>query len=174
MKTAAASSEKWYSIFDSTRKLVEEDETFNLLSAKEKLLTLNYYHFDGLSNHRDFIVGQLLSVTGAATICFQMKKYRKVFHDIVDPIIEKAIQENSLRPIPLIDRSYFKFFWVQHLFLLRYWASDESQEYENTIALIEKSMRSSFDFMSNGEIKSSLDLWKFLFQNPFKIGLRNE
>jgi len=40
--------------------------------------------------------------------------------------------------------------------------------------LIEKSIRSSFDFMCKGELKSSLDLWKFVIQNPFKLGLKHE
>jgi hypothetical protein len=150
------------------------DEIYNSLDTKERLLTFYYYHFDILPEHKAFIKEQVLTPSNAATLCFRMKKYRNTFHKIVDPIIEQAIRENSLKPIPLIDRSYFKIFWLQHLFLLRYWATDNSEDHENTIALIEKSIRSSFDFMCKGELKSSLDLWKFVIQNPFKLGLKHE
>ena len=93
---------------------------------------------------------------------------------MIDPMIVEAIQDRLLRPIPIIDRSYSRFFWLQHLFILRYWTTDDSEGYDKTIALIEKSVRSSFDFMSNGEVRSSIDFWRFVLQNPIKIGVKYE
>ncbi|NNF35249.1 MAG: hypothetical protein HKN68_14145, partial [Saprospiraceae bacterium] len=103
LESISESNIKWSSIILRTSSLVMSDEIYNSLETKERLLTFYYYHFDILPEHKAFIKEQLLTPSNAATLCFRIKKYRKTFHKIVDSIIEQAIQENSLKPIPLID-----------------------------------------------------------------------
>ena len=164
-----STAEQWSTIIEDTLELIQEDETYKDLTAKEKLLSFYYYHLDVIADHKLFITGQFLKIINPVKLHLQLGEYRSKFDNLIAPIVNEAIDEKSLRPFPGIGKAYRKFFWMQHLFILRYWATDSSKDNDLTVALIEKSLRSTFDFMGKCELQSSFDFWKFIAQNPFKL-----
>ena len=167
-------SDHWFSIIQSALAILEKDEAYGRLSPKEKLLMFYYCHFDNLVISREFIVGNILDTYNPLKLFFNLRKYKEIFLEIIDPIVDEAIAEGNLKSLSLMNRSYNNFFWAQHLFVLRYWVTDTSRDFELTTALIEKVINSTFDFMGKGKMTSSLDFWKFVFQNPIKIRIFHE
>ncbi len=53
-------------------------------------------------------------------------------------------------------------FWVQALFVLKYWIEDSSINFEMTDAAIEKAVNLSFQLMHSNTLDSLLDFGKFI------------
>ena len=54
--------------------------------------------------------------------------------------------------------------WLQFLFLLNFWANDDSAQFEKTDIAIEKSVNTIFDLFDNTPLNSILDFGKFLWK----------
>jgi hypothetical protein len=55
--------------------------------------------------------------------------------------------------------------WIQTLFILQFWANDDSKEFEKTDAAIEKAVNVAYDLMGKSPLDSMFDFAKFIFQN---------
>lgn len=174
MNSTLSITERWSQIMEETLELIQEDETYEDLTAKEKLLSFYYYHLDNMIAFKPFITSQLTAFINPINLYLHMGPYRTKLEALIHPIIHQAIQEKTLKYFPGIKKMYRKFFWMQHLFILRYWATDTSKDNDLTVALIEKAMKSTFDFVGNGELQSSFDFWKFVAQHPFKLRPEHE
>jgi Tetracyclin repressor-like, C-terminal domain len=49
--------------------------------------------------------------------------------------------------------------------ILDFWVKDKSKGFENTDAMIEKSVNTAFDLMGSTALDSVLDFAKFMYQN---------
>jgi len=54
--------------------------------------------------------------------------------------------------------------WLQFLFLLKFWADDDSAGFERTDMAIEKSVNTIFDIFDNTPLDSLFDFGKFLYK----------
>jgi hypothetical protein len=54
---------------------------------------------------------------------------------------------------------------MHFMFILQFWAHDESANFEKTDAAIEKSVNLAFDLIGKGILDNALDFGKFLYQN---------
>ena len=61
-----------------------------------------------------------------------------------------------------ISDKYAHGFWIQALFVLKYWVDDKSVNFEMTDAAIEKSVDVSFKLISDTSIDSIIDFGKFI------------
>ena len=174
MESVKSTQEQWLSFINEANRLAIEDESFITLSSRDQILSFYYYYLDVISDHRSYFQSQRLGKVNLVNLHFELSEYRNEFDRIFKSIVESAIEEKLLKGLPAIHFVYRKFFWLQHLFILRYWVTDDSIEDDNTIALIEKAQCSTFDFLGKCELKSSLDFWKFVIQNPFKLNRNYE
>jgi ubiquinone biosynthesis protein COQ9 len=49
--------------------------------------------------------------------------------------------------------------------VLRFWVKDDSKNFEQTDALIEKTVKLTFELLGESPLDSFIDLAKFLYQN---------
>lgn len=54
--------------------------------------------------------------------------------------------------------------WIQFLFLLKFWANDNSPAFESTDVAIEKSVNTAFDVFDNTPLERIIDFGKFLWK----------
>jgi hypothetical protein len=57
--------------------------------------------------------------------------------------------------------------WLQFLFLLNFWKSDDSASFEKTDVAIEKSVNTIFDLFDNTPLENIIDFGKFLYKENF-------
>lgn len=76
-----------------------------------------------------------------------------------------TIRTIRLQKIPV--RLFSEGAWVQFLFLLKYWMSDNSPGFEKTDVAIEKSVNAIFDIFETTPLESIIDFGKFLFKENF-------
>ena len=65
---------------------------------------------------------------------------------------------------PIISNNYDEGLWRQVLFVLNFWAEDDSPNFERTDVAIEKAVNLSFDLMGRSAIDSAIDFARFLYQ----------
>ena len=122
---------------------------------------------------------QSSDVTNSLILCFcgltftliyetsdQFSKLKKEFENWIRPILEDGKVSNELAPRPYLDQQYPHLFWAHFIFILRFWAKDDSPGFEATDSAIEKSVNLAFELLGKGALDQALDFAKFMFQQP--------
>jgi len=154
----------WLDWFKETNSILESDEAYPHYSVREKLLAFFYTWLETLKQNRSFVLKKMENLDKRElnpTFLLDLKDEFEYF--IKDLILEgKDTNEVAERQF---SKYYDKAFWMQFLFIMRFWAQDDSLDFEKTDAAIEKSVNLAFDLVGQGPIDSMMDFAKFLFQN---------
>lgn len=157
--------EIWHDYFKQTLTIIEADDVYAEYSVREKLLSFYFTFFELLQKNRSYVL-----------LCFNKKikieatpQFLKVFkndfrHYAKDLVLE-GIETDEIASRTYLSDNYDKAFWVQMMFLLRFWINDSSQGFEKTDAAIEKAVNLSLDLVAKGPLDSMIDFAKFLIQN---------
>lgn len=160
---------QWLQILTKSIDEILEDVEYHDSDPREKLLSFYYTHFEHLNEEREFVRSRFKQSSCARLVVYELSDYRKIFVEHVSKIVSEAIDFDLLYNLSIVNKGYSSIIWGQLLFLIRYWLTDESLEFEKTDELIERSVTSLFDLVGKGNYQSTLDFGKFLIQNPIKI-----
>ena len=163
---------EWEQIIKDAITTYESDYVVEIDNIKEELLSFYYAFFEVLEKHRPFVIERFNTKNSLRLIFRELSLFKEHFEDLIIDLVNRAAKENLIPGKGLLNRGYINFLYGQLIFLIRYWASDQSPGYEKTDVLIEKTVTSFFDFNSSGKLTSSVDLWKFFVQNLPKYKLR--
>lgn len=152
----------WLSFFEQTLEHLKEDETYRNYSAREKLLAFYFLWVQQLLKNRSYILLQNRKFPPPGPHLTQLESFRIAFYDFVSELIKEGYQTGQVKERKYISDQYVHGFWVQALFVLRYWIKDDSERFEMTDAAIEKAVNLSFQLISSNTIDSILDFGKFV------------
>jgi hypothetical protein len=93
---------------------------------------------------------------------------KHVYKDFIQEMIMEGKDTTEIAERPF-SNLYDKGFWLHLVFLTRFWVKDDSKDYEQTDAAVEKSVNFIMDLIAKGPLDSFMDFAKFLYQNrkPF-------
>jgi hypothetical protein len=77
--------------------------------------------------------------------------------------VKEGYQTSEIKERKYISDQYVHGFWLQALFVLKYWLDDTSSQFEMTDAAIEKAVNLSFQLIKSNTLDSLLDFGKFIF-----------
>ena len=162
--------EFWAQVMADTLSAIQEEADQGDVPTRDQLLNFYYIHFEQLAEHRTFIeVNYGSNIVKLALL--EIKGYRSQFQDYCKSLVDRGIDQGIIRNLGLLNTVYTEGLWFQLLFLFNFWMEDESIDKEKTDALIEKTVTSTFDVLEKKEVGSTIDLWKFYFQQfNFKWG----
>ena len=86
------------------------------------------------------------------------------FIRIVEDIFQAAIEVDEI-PDPVFREMTIQFFWEYYIGLVIYWLRDESDRFENTSVLIDKSLDLACTAIKTGIGNKIFDMGIFLFKN---------
>ena len=157
--------EFWKVIFDRTKYTIENQEVYNSYSINEKLLAFHYTWIEELKGYRNYAVHVLHheKVYEFYPACFE--SFKIGFQDFTSKLVDEGLATQEIARRPFITDKYKYFLWYQPISILKFWVKDESNNFENTDALIEKTVNFSFDLMISNGLDSFFDLAKFHIQN---------
>ncbi len=155
----------WLLSFEQTKSKIEADGNYDSFSVREKLLAFYYTLFEELKNQRSFILKAFEEVQKTNINPSFLTTFKEHFDAFIAAQLNEGKESQEVQDRPVISKNYDKAFWLQFIYLLRFWVSDESPKFEKTDMAIEKSVNLSFDLIGKGAIDSILDFGKFLFQN---------
>lgn len=153
----------WLGIFQETVDQLKADEIYQNYSAREKLLTFYFMWVQKLKADRSYILLQKEKFGFPVLHQGQLDSFRKAFYKYAEDLIKEGYQTNEIKERKYISDQYVHGFWVQALFVLRYWIDDTSDKFEMTDAAIEKAVQLSFQLIGANSIDGLLDLGKFMF-----------
>ena len=159
----AVEKDIWLGIFEDTINQLQGDEIYRNYSAREKLLTFYFMWVQKLKADRSYILLQQEKFRFPTLRQAQLDTFKKAFYKYVEDLVKEGYQTSEIKERKYISDQYVHGFWVQALFVLRYWINDSSERFEMTDAAIEKAVHLSFQLIASNTLDSLFDFGKFMF-----------
>lgn len=153
----------WSDWFQDVLSTLESDEAYQEYTVREKILAFYFTWIQKAMQNRSYVILRFGEIKPGSIPPYLNKlehSFRDHFHELM--IEGKDTLEVASRPI---DHYYPKALWVQFLMITKFWIKDQSQDFEKTDALIEKSVHFAMDVVAKGAIDSLQDLAKFVIAN---------
>ena len=159
-------SDIWLGFLKEVISKIESDSVYATYTVREKLLSFYYTWIEVLKNNRSYAsqTWRLIDKRKLKTPVF-MTDLKVAFKEYARDLVMEGKESQEVTPRRFLDDRYPDGFWIQFLMILDFWVKDKSKGFENTDAMIEKSVNTSFDLMGSTALNSVLDFAKFMYQN---------
>ena len=157
----------WDAFFINTMSVLEKDKNFKKGGRKEKLLSFYFTFFELLLLNRSYVLFALRQEMNTMKDLVYLKGLRRHFKAFATDLIEEGNADKDSRFQQHPPKLFSEAAWVQLMFLLKFWITDRSENFEKTDAAIEKSVHTAFDVFDNTPLDSILDFGKFLWKEKF-------
>lgn len=155
-------------LLKNSLEVLNESEDFLSFDKKNKLLSFYFTFFENLNLNREYILIILKGCKNKIKSFNTFSDLKKQFIKFIDSL---EISE-SILPIDGLEKIQNKLVgesaWIQLFLTIKFWLDDESESFEKTDILIEKSINTSFEILENKFLKNALDLGKFVYQEKFQ------
>ncbi len=155
----------WTGYLDKVKTNLTMDADYGKFTSREKVLAFYFSLAEVLKGDRSFILFQLKGWKNTAVLPSFLKGFHASFEEWATGVISEGKGSGEIAKRPYIDQRYQHVLWLHFLFILRFWANDDSAGFEKTDAAIEKSLNLAFDLIGKGIIDNAIDFGKFLYQN---------
>ncbi|WP_201981009.1 TetR/AcrR family transcriptional regulator [Hymenobacter rubidus] len=132
--------------------------------SREKLLAFYFTLLEILKNNRSYALMSLRrSLHRVPALSPRvLDDFRQDFEVFVSDLLSEGRASGEIANRPLVQDGYPRFFWQQVLFVLVFFAKDDSLNFERTDAAVEKAVTLSFDLVGRNTIDSAVDFVRFL------------
>ncbi|MEA5138109.1 TetR family transcriptional regulator C-terminal domain-containing protein [Arcicella rigui] len=156
----------WLGFFEETKKKIESESVYETYSVREKLLAFYYTWIEVLKQHRSYAsqTWRLIDKRKLKTPVF-MTDLKNAFKDYTKDLVLEGKESREVQARKFLDERYPDAFWLQFLMIIDFWVKDKTKGFEQTDAMIEKSVNTSFDLLGSTALDSVLDFAKFIYQN---------
>jgi hypothetical protein len=153
----------WLSIFEDTLNQLNADEIYQQYNSQEKLLAFYFLWVQKLKADRSYLLLQRKHFRLPDLHRNKLETFHQAFNAYVSGLIKEGYTNNEIKERKYISDKYVHGFWLQALFVLKYWLDDTSAGFEMTDAAIEKAVNLSFQLIQSNTIDSLIDFGKFIF-----------
>lgn len=157
----------WNVFYENTVNVIHKNAEYNGFTNRDKMLTFFYTFFEVLTLNRSYVLFVMEYSNSPLKNLEQLKGLRKNVKDFAKSLISDGNQEKNLKITKHNPQLFSEGAWLQTLFLLNFWKSDESASFEKTDVAIEKSVNTIFDVFDNTPLENILDFGKFLYKEKF-------
>ena len=142
-----------------------KNEEYQDFSNRDKMLTFFYTFFEVLTLNRSYVLFALEQSNNTLKNMEQLKGLRRNIKEFAKGLI---VAGNENKKLTKHNPQFFsEGAWLQFMFLLNFWKSDDSAGFEKTDVAIEKSVNTIFDVFDNTPLDNILDFGKFLYKESF-------
>jgi hypothetical protein len=157
----------WESFFENTVHVMLKNKEYEDLTNRDKMLTFFYTFFEVLTLNRSYVLFIIENTGGALKHMEQLKGLRKNIKEFAKGLIAAGNDDKNLKITKHNPQIFSEGAWLQTMFLLNFWRSDDSAAFEKTDVAIEKSVNTIFDVFDNTPLENILDFGKFLYKETF-------
>jgi AcrR family transcriptional regulator len=160
----AIDREIWADFSRRARETAAAEPVWDSYGSREKLLAFYYTVLEILKNNRSYALMSLrrsLHRVPALTPRV-LDDFRQDFENFVSDLLSSGRVSGEIANRPLVQDGYPRFFWQQALFVLGYFAKDDTVNFERTDAAVEKAVTLSFDLVGRNSLDSAVDFVRFL------------
>ena len=161
---AAIDRELWADFGRQAREKAALEPVWQEYGVREKLLAFYYTLIEILKQNRSYALMALRRsmprVPGVTPAV--LDEFRQDYFLFIESLLRDGRRTEEIAPRRILQDGYPRFFWTQALFVLGFFARDESLNFERTDAAIEKAVTLSFDLVGRNSFDSALDFTRFL------------
>ncbi|VXB07080.1 TetR family transcriptional regulator C-terminal domain-containing protein [Maribacter litoralis] len=157
----------WNVFYENTVNVIHKNAEYNGFTNRDKMLTFFYTFFEVLTLNRSYVLFVMEYSNSPLKNLEQLKGLRKNVKDFAKGLISDGNKEKNLKITKHNPQLFSEGAWLQTLFLLNFWKSDESASFEKTDVAIEKSVNTIFDVFDDTPLENILDFGKFLYKEKF-------
>lgn len=157
--------EFWKIIFEDTISKLETQEVYSSYSVNEKLLAFYFTWIEELKDYRNYVQYVIKRERIYELYPSSFESFKQSFELFSSRLIEEGITTQEIAERRLLTDKYQYVLWYQPVSIVKFWVKDKSKDFEDTDALIEKTVNFSFDLMRSNGIDSFIDLAKFHIQH---------
>lgn len=161
----ALHKEIWNDFLLTTIQTLEQSKEYGDYTAREKLLSFYFTMMEVLKVNRSYVLFSYENNEKKELLPSFLKKVRTTYLDFINVLIEEGLQTGEMKKRPYISERYAEALWLQFLFVIRFWVKDDSKNFEQSDALVEKTVKLTFELLGESPLDSFIDLAKFLYQN---------
>jgi len=163
---AAIDREIWADFGREAREKASQEPVWEQYGAREKLLGFYYTLLEILKHNRSYA---LWSLRRSLQRQFMpgltprvLDDFRQGFEQFVADILRDGRRTEEVASRPMVQEQYPRAFWQQMLFVLGFFAKDDTLNFERTDAAVEKAVTLSFDLVGRNTLDSAVDFVRFL------------
>lgn len=157
--------EIWKGYFDDTVLQLEKEAVYKEYAVREKLLAFFFTLIEAMKADRSFVITIIGETSLPRWRPSFLTQFQLSYFDYVNDLIEEGKESGEVAERFLISRQYKQGLWAELLFILNFWAKDESLAFERTDAAVEKSVNLMMDLIGRTALDSFADFAKFLYQS---------
>ena len=161
---SAIDREIWADYGRDARAVAAQEPVWEQYGAREKLLGFYYTLLEMLKQNRTYALWSLRrsreQMPGLTPRV--LDDFRQGFEQFVADILRDGRRTEEVAARPMVQDQYPRAFWQQMLFVLGFFAKDDSLNFERTDAAIEKAVTLSFDLVGRNTLDSAVDFVRFL------------
>ena len=160
----AIDRELWADFGREAYSTASKEPVWTKYGTREKLLGFYYTLLEVLKRNRSFALQSLRRslhrMPGLTPRV--LDGLRQEFEVFVAEILRAGRQTGEVATRPLLQHSYPRLFWQQLLFVLGFFAKDNTVNFERTDEAVEKAVTLSFDLVGRNTLDSATDFVRFL------------
>lgn len=156
------SFEIWQQHLEIAATAVRNNPEYAAFSGRDKLLLFYFSLVQHLKKDRSFIswsAGDLKNPLQKSSLRKELSSWIKKY---TQEILLDARNSGEVKDRGKLSDHYADAMMIQFWFILDFWLKDESRDFVDTDALIEKTLGLSFDLLGEGPLEKALDLGRFL------------
>jgi hypothetical protein len=155
----------WKMLFTNVVDIISRQDVYHAYSINEKLLAFYFTWIGELGAYRSYalLVARKKKIFELYPADFE--QFKDAFQNFVAGLIEEGIATEEIARRQMITDKYKYLLWMQPVSIFNFWVKDTSENFEDTDALIEKTVHFSFDLMRANGLDSFFDLAKFHLQH---------
>lgn len=157
----------WNTFYENTVNVIEKNKEYQDFTNRDKMLTFFYTFFEVLTLNRSYVLFVMENAPSPLKNMEQLKGLRKNIKEFAKVLIANGNQNKSSKLTKHNPQLFSEGAWLQTMFLLNFWKSDDSAGFEKTDVAIEKSVNTIFDVFDNTPLENILDFGKFLYKETF-------
>lgn len=157
----------WTTFFDNASSVMMKNKEYQDFSNRDKMLTFFYTFFEVLTLNRSYVLFAMEQSNNTLKNMEQLKGMRRNVKEFAKGLIVAGNENKNTKITKHNPQLFSEGAWLQFMFLLNFWKSDDSAGFEKTDVAIEKSVNTIFDVFDNTPLENILDFGKFLYKETF-------
>lgn len=154
-------------LLKKTFSVLDADPQYDAFSAREKLLALFFTMFEQFKTQRSYLLLKYSNLMKAPKTMHDWKLFNEELDSRIEGIINEGKETEEIKDRPVIGSHFHKGYKLMFSYLFRVWVNDDSVDFANTDAAIEKSVNLSFDVLGSTPLDSLFDFGKFAMKTKF-------
>eukprot|EP01132_Coremiostelium_polycephalum_P011266 gene11266-13801_t len=155
----------WFDLTTETIDTLSSQEIWTDYSSRDKVLSFFYSYMEVLKKQRSFILYCLKHHPPGLSAPAALSGAKSIFENFAENIIQQGLENGELADRKFLTKKYKDALWIQFIFILNFWANDDSTGFEKTDEAIEKGINVTFDLFQKSPLDNLFEYGKFLSRN---------